>query len=334
MPPSSRQDLPRRPPVPRGDLSALREEFQRVGVGPLLLGEVRSTAYGLVARYNAAIYSEIGNWRHGFEDLVQDVVTDSLLRDHQAHYMLETAATIDDFRRLLARQVRRRLARRRTRTVVDNILGRARPLLAVAPFEGRLRHEQVTYCLAGSNVEGRAATFRELRTAAQALRSVPHGRRSNGERAPMVYTTPDLRLALSRLAEALPVAFTIGELDRALRLALPHFLPGVLDPDERGDGHYDEVDDARVSSCARALLERLDSPLRFVLAMKLAGSSDAEVGEVLGVSRRTATNRKAAAYAVTEELLHPLPHPERLLVLDHLAPAMHNALVQSRSSTP
>lgn len=151
----------------------------------------------------------------------------------------------------------------------------------------------------------------------------------------MVYSTADLRLALSRLAEALPVAFTIGELDRALRLALPHFLPGVLDPDERGDGHYDEeVDNARVRSCSHALLERLDSPLRFVMAMKLAGASDAEVGEALGVSRRTATNRKAAAYAVIEELLQPLPHPERLTVLDDLAPALHNALVQSRSSTP
>lgn len=230
----SHQDLPPRPPVSGGDLERLREEYLSQGVGPLFLGEVRASAHGIVGRYNAAVYSEVGNWRHGFEDLVQDVVADSLLRDRQAQYMLVVAVTIDDLRRLLGRQVRRRLARRRTRTVVDNILDRARPILAAPPFERRLRHQQVTFCLAASVVDDRAATFRELRAGAQALRSVPQRGAPGGERAPMVYSTADLRRALRRLATVLPVAFTVGELDRALRLALPHFLPGVLDPDAHG----------------------------------------------------------------------------------------------------
>jgi hypothetical protein len=69
------------------------------------------------------------------------------------------------------------------------------------------------------------------------------------------------------------------------------------------------------------------------MAMKLAGSSDAEVGEALAVSRRTATNRKAAAYSLVEELLQPLNHAERLALLDQVGPELHAALIQSRTST-
>jgi len=287
----------------------------------------------MVGRYNAAVYSEIGNWRHGFEDLVQDIVADSLLRDSQAQYMLDVAATIDDLRRLLARQVRRRLARRRTRTVVDNILDRARPILAAPPFDRRLRHQQqVVYFLEGSVVDDRAATYQELRAGAQALRSVPQRGSPGGDRAPMVYSTVDLRRALRRLAAVLPVAFTLGELDRALRLALPHFLPGVLDRDEHE--HEDAVDAAAVRASAASLHDGLDFALRVVLSMKLAGASDAEVGTTLSVSRRTATSRKAAAYSLVEELLQPLNHAERLALLDLVAPELHSALIQSRVSNP
>ena len=307
-----------------------------MGVGPLLLGEVGSVAHGLVARYNAVVYSEVGNWRHGLGDLVQDVVADSLLRDRQARYMLDVAATIEDFRRLLARQVRRRLARRRTRTVVDNILDRSRPILASEPFERRLRHQQVTYCLKGTAVEERAATYPELRVASRALRTTPQVRKSVGDRAPMVYATADLRLALRRLAELLPVAFTIGELDQALRLALPHFLPGVLDSSGISEVHGDdqEVDQALVRTCVQDLLSRLDPTLRLVMAMRIAGSSDAEVGKTLGVSPRTATNRKAAAFALTEAVLQPLTHGERLAVLDRVGPALRDALIQGGLGTP
>jgi hypothetical protein len=146
----------------------------------------------------------------------------------------------------------------------------------------------------------------------------------------MVYSTVDLRRALRRLAAVLPVAFTLGELDRALRLALPHFLPGVLEPD--GHGYDDGVGTAAVRASADALLDGLKPTLRVVLSMKLAGASDAEVGATLSVSRRTATNRKAAAYSLVEELLQPLNHAERLALLDQVGPELHSALIQIRVS--
>lgn len=325
----SRQDLPPRPPTPAGDLGALRVEFQKQGVGPLLVSEVRCAAYGIVSRYNAAVYSEIGNWRHGFDDLVQDVVADSLLRDRQAEYMLDVAATIGDLRRLLVRQIRRCLARRRLRTVVDNVLGRARRILVAPPFEQRTRHLQVTFLMHGAAVEDRAATYRELRAGADALRSVPQRVTAIGDRAPIVYTTPDLKRALQRFGTVMPVAFTIGELDRALRLALPHLLPSVLD----SVGEYDDVDHHLVRTRSSALLRGLDRPVRAVVAMKVAGCSDAEVGQVLDVSRRTATNRKAAAFELIEDVLQDLKHGERVAVLDLVGPELRAALIQTRAST-
>lgn len=327
----SRQDLPPRPPRPRSDLTALRAEHVRLGVGPLIVAEVRSVAYDLVPRYNAAVYSEIGNWRHGLDDLVQDVVADSLLRDRQVEFMLAVAPTIDDFRRLLVRQVRRRLARRRTRTIVDNLLDRSRPLLGGPPFETGRRHQYTVFRLAGPEVEDRAATFAELRRAAHAVRSVPQRQTSIGDRAPMVFTTANLRKVLHRVAAALPVAFTIGELDRIFRLALPHFLPGVLDPDERSAAADDgeSVDADLVARHSSKLLSRLDSELRVALAMKIAGASDEEVGKQLRVSRRTATNRKARAYEVLEEVLLPLRHGERVAVLERLGDPLRTAVIQS-----
>ena len=169
----SRQDLPRRPPTAKGDLGAIANEFRRRGVGPLMMEEVREIAYRLVPKYNAAVYSEIGNWRHGFDDLVQDVVADSLLGEQQAAYLIETSKSIDEFRRLLTFQVKRRLARRRTRTVIDNLLRRARPILDEPPFRRSERHLQATYLLDGELREQRAATFRELQSASAAIRSIP-----------------------------------------------------------------------------------------------------------------------------------------------------------------
>lgn len=326
----SRQDVPAAQRGPRGDLAAIRHEFSTDGIGPLMLAEVRDLARQIAPRYNASVYSEIGNWRHGLDDLVQDVVADSLLRDQQAQYLVAASATIDDFRRLLARQVRRCLARRRVRTVIDNLLDRARPMLDGVPFVRGERHLYPTFTLAGALKEERAATFRELRSAAAAVRRLPQAGPSNRDRAPVVFTGPQLHAVLVRIAEVVPVAFTIGELDRVLRLTLPHLLPGVLDPSDPHE-HHDGVrvvDDDLVASSVAELLRRLTDEHLFAAASKLAGASDIEVATRLGVSRRTATNRKLAAFVVIEEVLFPLSPWERRASLDRLRPALQDALLQ------
>lgn len=325
----SRQDLPRRPPIAKGDLAAIANEFRRRGVGPLMMDEVREIAYLLVPKYNAAVYSEVGNWRHGFDDLVQDVAADSLLGERQAAYLIETANSINEFRRLLTFQVKRRLARRRTRTVIDNLLGRARPILDEPPFRRSERHLQVTYALDGALREERAATFRELQSASAAIRHIPQATSSSRDRAPTVYTSTDLADVLVRIGEVLPNAFTIGELDRILRLTLPHLLPGVLDLDKYLEVDTDDADvpfDSRGVVAAQEVVKRLDREQLFILAAKLAGLSDIVIADQLDVSRRTAGNRKQVVYSILENLLGPLVDSERLKCLDSRGPSPRTAV--------
>lgn len=325
----SRQDLPRRPRVAKGDLGAIAAEFRQRSVGPLMMDEVREIAYLLVPKYNAAVYSEIGNWRHGFDDLVQDVAVGSLLGEQQAAYLIETADSINEFRRLLTFQVKRRLARRRTRTVIDNLLGRARPILDEPPFRRSERHLQVTYLPDGEIREERAATFRELQAASAAIREFPQTTPSTRDRAPTVYSSSLLVCVLVRVGEVLPNAFTIGELDRILRLTLPHLLPGVLDLDKYLEVDTDDADVSSDSSgiaVAQEVMSRLDHEQQFILASKLAGLSDLVIAGQLGVSRRTAGSRKQTVYSILEDLLGSLVDSERLRCLDALEPSLRNAM--------
>lgn len=160
--PVSRQDRPALSHLSNGDLGAIVAEYSEGGIGPRMVAEVTRTARLLAPRYVATVYSEIGNWRHGLDDLVQDVVADALLRDGQAEYIVDQSLDIDEFRRLLAFQVKRVLARRRQRTVIDNLLARARPILNASPFIVAGRHLQPTYTITGASPEERAATFAEL----------------------------------------------------------------------------------------------------------------------------------------------------------------------------
>lgn len=333
---TSRQDLPRRPRAASGDLAAIAAEFRSQGVGPLMLAKVEQIAYQLAPRYNAAVYSEIGNWRHGLDDLVQDVVAESLLADEQARYLVDTSRTIDDFRRLLTRQVRRRLARRRTRTVIDNLLDRARPMLEERPFRRETRHQYVTYAPWDEPREERAATFRELRLAADTIRSIRQVSTSGRDRAPVVYSTPDLHRVLVRIAESLPNAFTIGELDRILRLTLPHLLPGFLDLDRTlmtdrplVDGGADWSTMASAREAASSIRHSLDEEQLLIVAAKLAGLPDAEIASRLDISRRTAAYRKAIVFAILAEQLDHLTDEARLECLDRLVPTLQAALLQS-----
>lgn len=92
----------------------------------------------------------------------------------------------------------------------------------------------------------------------------------------------------------LPNAFTIGELDRILRLTLPHLLPVVLDLDKYLEV---DIDDANVPSdssgvvVTQEVVSRLDREQLFILASKLAGLPDIVIADQLDVSRRTAGNR-------------------------------------------
>jgi hypothetical protein len=74
------------------------------------------------------------SWDDAEQDVVQSVVLDLLLAEGQLDYLMATAVEFSDFQNILTFQVRRYLARQRRRTVIDNLLDRAKEVLTVRKY--------------------------------------------------------------------------------------------------------------------------------------------------------------------------------------------------------
>ena len=111
-------------------ISDLRSEYEREVIGLAILAEVRRACASRARKYPPVVYARSTTWNDdAIDDLVQDVITRRLLGKRQLDYLFDMGRTIDAWRALLDRQVRITLARRRVRTVVDNLLDRAKRLL-------------------------------------------------------------------------------------------------------------------------------------------------------------------------------------------------------------
>src|ERR1700737_1438512 len=99
-------------------------ESERIGVGIL---ELVTKGVGKVGRegYDPQIYGRVVRWEDGIEDVVQEVVVRLLLDEGQLDYIMAVSRDEGDFQRLLQWQIRRFLARRRQRTIIDNLLDRS-----------------------------------------------------------------------------------------------------------------------------------------------------------------------------------------------------------------
>src|SRR5260370_6664343 len=109
-------------------LVELREEYRSVRIGEKILEEVRQTVHQVCRRYDPQIYGGAASWDDAEGDLVQSVVLDLLIGEGQLDYLMATAVEIGDFQNLLKYQVRRYIARKRRRTVIDNVIDRAKAI--------------------------------------------------------------------------------------------------------------------------------------------------------------------------------------------------------------
>jgi hypothetical protein len=283
-----------------------------------------------VRRYPAAKYALTGNWTDGLDDLIQDVVADALLADRQADYILEHSTDLDHLRHLLDRQTRYVLIRHRTRTVIDNVLARARPILNSDPFVKETRSGRTAYRLASEAVELRAANLPELAAAAAAIRDIPTvPPPATGERASQVYRTADLHELLQLVATTLPTVFTIRELDRILEHVLTRFLPSVLDLDAGFDDEGSPGPKA-LRSLARTIADQLSTSEAITIALKIADQPDRVVAETLGVSRPTAAKHKGRANDVIRTVLVDVDPALRILVVDELGAMVRSVVAEQR----
>ena len=304
-------------------LAELVDEYRQVGIGPRILGQVREVVRAVARGYDPTIYGASAGWDEGLDDLVQEFGLEVLVGQGQLDYAILMATDHQHFRRLLARQVRYLLARRRRRTIVDNLIDRAHRLAATPPFRLLGQRSQWSYTLVGKEVVAGRVSEAAARSVAARFAELPIIRAEPMLRAPAVYSEASLRTILAELAAAVPCAVGAGDLDRVLSLLLTSWLPCFLKEAEATVANaaaeglsaedlaiVDEATMAILSGCERGQLE--------VLRLKLAGHSDEHIAETLGLSRPTVSKRKRAAMGRLEQGLSGLDQPLRLAVLDQL----------------
>lgn len=285
------------------NLDDLRLEFERETMGHKWLDAVRSVCRTVVRRYPPEIYANSPTWADALDDLVQDVVTNALIRDGQAQYLMDVCATADDFKRLLARQVSHVLARNRRRTVIDQLLDRSKPLLNTAPFE---RAGRSLYVLPGAPAEATPNGFREAVAIVRGAARVPH---RGTERAPTVFSTDTLRAVLIAVVAAHGPT-TLSDLGRILSSGLTPLLPSVLgssDGPEPGRSDIDPEDVLNVQEAVTQVVDRLTDDELALLRWKLLAVTDTDIAGMTGLSRPTVANRKQAMLDTVRELVSGLP---------------------------
>lgn len=287
-------------------IDAIRTEYRRIGIGPEMLHALRRLCRQAAGRYPPEVYASASRWDDdAVDDLVQELITTRLLdeKENQLVYIMDVAATTQDFERLVIYQARRVLTGRVQRTVVDNLLHRCVKVLAGDEFERR-GSEPERHRLTGSQAEIRDPTPAEIRSAAVAARAVPRmSATPNESRLPVLYTAERVRKLVLIVAHTLQCAFSERDLRRILELLLAEWLPPDLDPSAETDWVSDGSDldgEARLAVEAAVVEARaiLSDEQRAIVHMTMLGTSDGQAAEALGISRPTLAKRKGEALSL------------------------------------
>jgi len=285
----------------------LVEENAREVLGRLWLAEVTRAARSVVRDYPPRLYAQAPSWdAAALDDLVQDVVVDRLLREGQLAYIVTTARDAGAARRLLLLQVRWTLSRRRVRTVSDNLLERCREMLARDPFIA----DTATGSWALGSGARRDAWEPEILDACRRVARVPRSDASSGDRAPSVFSSEQLAQVLNHVADSCPQGFTQRDLSNIFGRVLTHHLPDSLYSSAgagREVGQFTPEEVLMIDDTVSRSHAALDAEQRLLLQMKMINSSDAEVGQRIGVTRQTAAKRHDRAAAEVRAAFAGMP---------------------------
>ncbi len=284
-------------------LDGLRREYEAETISRQIWDLLLEITASVARRYPPNIYNDGEGWNAGsYEELAQDVAVDLLLVENQIHYIFDIAQGIEDVRRLLVRQVKRALYRRRRPTVVDRLLARTRRIAAEPPFTIQEVGRQRWITFTDDPRPFRDLTDAELRAAVGAAHGVPRLIASQrAERASMVYTSSALRELLELVVDELG-GLSERDLGRIFENLLTSWLPSSL-----GDGEGTEPSAAEAPGTAderlavselgdtiRMFTSSLDNADATILLGKAQGISDAALARRLDRSRPWVADRKKA----------------------------------------
>lgn len=223
------------------------------------------------------------------------MITHRLLGERQLDYLFDVGRTIETWRALLDRQVRITLARRRVRTVVDNLLDRAKRLLdRDDSIQRSTISKRALYSLRGSGPTYLPLTDEAIRRVVEDVRVVPRQAPGRGERAPSVYSKRNFEALLRTVLRHAPGGVTVRDLGRILELVLTDWVPAVLEHDEGSTAAViedpGEVEYAR--EVARRMVSEWSDEEAGIVHGLLAGLPYIEIARRVSVSRPTVIKRQ------------------------------------------
>jgi hypothetical protein len=285
-----------------------QREYARDLVGELIYARVRLLADRLLRRRDPLVYARgAHNHRDALGDVVNDFVVDVLIGERQVDYVMATARHLDDFDRLVRRQLRRYLARTRMRTVVDNLIDRSVSAMRSPPFAAAGSGELERFALADEPGDPDTSVMEaQLRRAAALAQAVPKIPSEATERAPKIYDGEGLRRVLTVLCRAVTSPLSRQDLQTFFEDLLTAWAPSFLEPGEEQDSPAVDLtpsEQSVVNETAHELVATMTDEDRLIFQYKFANLPDREVAEALGLSRQSTAPRKQALFArLIEEL--------------------------------
>lgn len=317
-------------------LHELRAEYHSARIGPRIWSLVLEMAGAVARRYPPRVYNHGEPWTdESVQDLAQQVVLDRLLGEAQLEYLFDHATSSESWRRLLALQIRRTLAHRRRKTVVDRLLARVRRLAHEPPL--RVHTAGRSVWISGTDFSGPLVDLSDSRVShlANLVRDLPQlAASSSSSRASMIYTTSDLRLLLERVLSEVD-AVSERDLARIFEVLLTSWLPTFLQVPE-GDYPSDEptpesaVEDVQMRVAVEAFARGLSEPERWILLGKSQGIADGDIGARLGRSRPWVAQRKQGLLKqLATELMSQLDTDRHVPAMEHLLARISHSLGES-----
>lgn len=283
----------------------LFEECERHGMGPLLWGLLVEVAGRVAGRYPPKVYSDTERWsEESIRDLAQDVALDRLIGENQLEYVLDQATDEDSLSRLLAFQVRRTLAGRRSITVVDRLLARVREfdLETIFRVTGLGAYQFISPRDSGR--EPASLSEADVRRGSVLIAPIPRiASRPDASRESKVYSGRNLMEVVRVLVREFD-GISLHDLRRILEITLTAWLPTILQIDE--EGHVEpsipelEVERSEMSTLIGDFVTDLGSEHRTVLLGKAQGLADDDLATHMGRSRPWIADRKREVFEMVD----------------------------------
>jgi len=292
-------------------IEALRQEYFREIIGEKILDLLARLTRNVTREYDPVVYGNAKSWDEAHEDVLHSFIAEVLLEQGQLEYAIFNAETEEYFLNLLARQLRRFLARNRRRTVVDNLLKRCKKITSKVPFRQESDTKSWWYELNDKATSDRFPSADEIARVACELAAVPIQLSSSTERASQIYSTSDLKKILFHMATTTACRISVGNLDHLFRRLLTPWLPRFLEKDEGNSAVHEELDlnpeqENMARQAAHAIVEA-GTPLELgILAMKIADISDSAIARRFEISRPTVIKHKKKVFSKVENELKTL----------------------------